>query len=140
MSYGDRYDSKGWTAYIGAAGIAKFIIDDGTTQVVLEDAADHTDDNYHAYAACMDRDGNGVIYIDGDHVTDVNDYAIEGKIISNASIADVVSATYSSSTGKTTVVAIPYTETWWSPTEASGLWNFERKPSSNTGLTTNEVG
>lgn len=64
-SYGDRADSAGWTAYIGANGIGKFIIDDGTTQVVIEDTNNHADNSFHSFSAVMDRSADGAVYIDG---------------------------------------------------------------------------
>jgi len=64
LSYGDRANNPGWTSYVGADGHAKFIIDDATNQVVIEDAANHADGSLHYYSAVLDRNGNCVINID----------------------------------------------------------------------------
>ncbi|MBE9483731.1 MAG: hypothetical protein IMY74_02725, partial [Bacteroidetes bacterium] len=68
VSYGDRSDGAGWTAVIGANGNAKFLIDDGTTQIISEDATDWADGSLHDYSVSVNKSGNQVIFIDGREV------------------------------------------------------------------------
>jgi hypothetical protein len=65
VSYGDRGNNQGWTAYIGNNGHAKVIIDDDTVQVVVEDALNHADGIFHTFAAVMNRASDAILYVDG---------------------------------------------------------------------------
>lgn len=78
LSYGDRHDSAGWTSYIGANGVTKFIIDDSLNQVITEDAVNHANGIKHNYLISINKSNNQTIYLDGvntasDNVSAVGD-------------------------------------------------------------------
>lgn len=63
----NKYDgATGYaTAIVASTGRARAFIKAGGTRVNLDGTTDITDDDWHHIVATFDRDGNGVLYVDG---------------------------------------------------------------------------
>ena len=84
LGYGDRQDNEGWTAIILNGG-ARFIIDDGATQIIINDSGSWNDDNWHHYTATIDNINNWtIVYVDGNQVANSTIVAIENMTTDDA--------------------------------------------------------